>query len=211
MMSPTLLHLPHLPIFQTRAPPHIIGHLYPSPAKLPTNLISPCSSSNHCMLTHVLAHKEHNMRQMHQLLKLTFAKLDDKSKHATEAECHTVECLVCTCATVDACTQANAGAATAHSKLALYKLQLEQAQHEIFCAQEMLDGLETCCHDAEEHATHAHSMAHKLQEEQVIKATQEEGKEQGWHEGLCQGMLLGCQEAENQFRGGSCEENDPHS
>ncbi|KAI0255197.1 hypothetical protein BJV78DRAFT_1279415 [Lactifluus subvellereus] len=160
------------------------------------------------VLAHVLARKERDTKQMHQLLKLTFAKLDEESQRATDAERRAAECLVRARAAVDARAQSDADAATARSELALYKLQLEQAQREIFRAQELLDGLETRRHDAEEDAARARSVARKLQEERAIEAAREEGKEQGWHEGLRQGMLLGRREAENQLGSRRREEND---
>lgn len=163
------------------------------------------------MLAHVLARKERDTKQMHQLLKLTFVKLDEESQRATDAERRATECLVRARVAIDARTQADADVAAARSELALYKLQLEQAQREIFRAQEMLDGLETRRHDAEEDAARARTVARKLQEERAIEAAREEGKEQGWHEGLRQGMLLGRREAENELRPRRREDNDLRS
>ena len=136
---------------------------------------------------------------MHQLLKLTFAKLDEESQRATDAERRAAECLVRARAAIDARAQADADAATARTELAMYKLQLDQAQREINRAQEMLTGLEVRRHDAEEDAARARSVARKLQEERAIEAAREEGKQQGWREGLHRGMALGRQEAEEEL------------
>ncbi|KAH9162593.1 hypothetical protein EDB89DRAFT_632980 [Lactarius sanguifluus] len=156
-------------------------------------------SSSRRVLAHVLARKERDSKQMHQLLKLTFAKLDEESQRATDAERRAAECLVRARAAIDARAQADADAASARTELAMYKLQLDQAQREIFRAQEMLTGLEARRHDAEEDAARSRSVARKLQEERAIEAAKEEGKQQGWHEGLRRGMLLGRQEAEEEL------------
>ena len=155
---------------------------------------SPLSSR---MLAHVLARKERDSQQLHQLLKLTLAKLDEQSKRATDAERRATECLVRARAAMDARAQSDADAATARTELALYKMQLEQAQREINRAQEYLDGLEARRHDAEEDAARARSVARKLQEERSVEAAREQGKQQGFNEGLRQGILLGRREADN--------------
>jgi hypothetical protein len=149
------------------------------------------------MLAHVLARKERDSQQLHQLLKLTLGKLDEQSQRATDAERRATECLVRARAAMDARAQSDADAATARSELALYKIQLEQAQREISRAQEYLDGLEARRHDAEQDAARARSVARKLQEERAVEAALEHGKQQGFNEGLRQGILLGRREADN--------------
>lgn len=160
------------------------------------------------MLAHVLARKERESNQMNQLLQLTFSKLDEESQRATDAERRATECLVRARAAVDARAQADADAAAARTELAMYKMQLEQAQREVTRAQELLDGLEARRHDAEQDAARARSVARKLQEERSIETAREEGKQQGWHEGLRQGILLGRREAENEFRSHRREEEE---
>ncbi|KAI0296825.1 hypothetical protein BC826DRAFT_967873 [Russula brevipes] len=163
---------------------------------------TPLSSSRR-VLAQVLARKERDAQQMHQLLKLTFAKLDEESQRATDAERRATECLVRARTAIDARAQSDADATAARAELALYKVQLEQAQREISRAQDYLDGLEARRHDAEQDAARARSVARKLQEERAIDVAREEGKQQGWHEGLRQGMLLGRREAENELRSSS--------
>ena len=162
-------------------------------------LLTPTNSSSRRVLAHVLARKERDSKQMHQLLKLTFAKLDEESQRATDAERRAAECLVRARAAIDARAQADADAASVRTELAMYKLQLDQAQREIFRAQELLTGLEERRHDAEEDAARARNVARKLQEERAVEAAREEGKQQGWHDGLRRGMLLGRQEAEEEL------------
>lgn len=168
----------------------------------------PFPSSSRRVLAHVLARKERESNQMHQLLQLTFAKLDEESQRATDAERRATECLVRARTAVDARAQADADAAAARAELAMYKMQLEQAQREVTRAQELLDGLEARRHDAEQDAARARSVARKLQEERSVETAREEGKQQGWHEGLRQGILLGRREAENELRSHRREEEE---
>ena len=154
-------------------------------------------SSSRRVLAQVLARKERDAQQMHQLLKLTLAKLDEQSQRATDAERRATECLVRARTAMDARAQSDADAAAARTELALYKMQLEQAQREISRAQEYLDGLEARRHDAEEDAARARSVARKLQEERAVEAAREQGKQLGYDEGLRRGILLGRREADS--------------
>ncbi|KAI9436170.1 hypothetical protein H4582DRAFT_458339 [Lactarius indigo] len=204
---------PPLPIIRIGAPSRITGRclvLYCDRLALNVLRLTSTSSSRR-VLAHVLARKERDSKQMHQLLKLTFAKLDEESQRATDAERRAAECLVRARAAIDARAQADADAASARTELAMYKLQLDQAQREIFRAQEMLTGLEARRHDAEEDAARARSVARKLQEERAVEAAREEGKQQGWHEGLRRGMLLGRQEAEEELARSRRREEDMRS
>jgi hypothetical protein len=174
---------------------------------------TPFPSSSRRVLAHVLARKERESNQMNQLLQLTFAKLDEESQRATDAERRATECLVRARAAIDARAQADADATAARTELTMYKMQLEQAQREVSRAQELLDGLEARRHDAEQDAARARSVARKLQEERSVEAAREEGKQQGWHEGFRQGILRGRREAENGLRSRRREEeeDDQHS
>lgn len=154
-------------------------------------------STSRRVLAQVLARKERDSQQMHQLLKLTLAKLDEQSQRASDAERRATECLIRARTAMDARAQSDADAAAARAELALYKMQLEQAQREVSRAQEYLDGLEARRHDAEQDAARARSVARKLQEERSIEAAREQGKQQGYNDGLRQGILLGRREAEN--------------
>lgn len=166
-------------------------------------------SSSRRVLAQVLARKERDAQQMHQLLKLTLAKLDEQSQRATDAERRATECLVRARTAMDARAQSDADAAAARTELALYKMQLEQAQREISRAQEYLDGLEARRHDAEQDAARARSVARKLQEERAVEAAREQGKQLGYNEGLRQGILLGRREADsNQPRSRRRQEED---
>ena len=193
MASPSLLT--YLPI---SSPPTLMSSLPSSQSSDDDDLHSHHTpSSSRRVLAQVLARKERDAQQMHQLLKLTLAKLDEQSQRATDAERRATECLVRARTAIDARAHADTDAAAARAELALYKMQLEQAQREISRAQEYLDGLEARRHDAEEDAARARSVARKLQEERASEAAREQGKQEGYNEGLRHGILLGRREAEN--------------
>jgi len=215
--------VPQLSLTDTSMTLHILPHPHP-PRTIPTGVQPPIigpslacrpdhslthnqpPSSSRRVLAYVLARKEREANKMQQLLTLTFAKLDEESQRATDAERRATECLVRARSAIDARAHADADATAARSELAMYKVQLEQAQREISRAQEMLDGLEARRHDAEEDAARARSVARKLQEARAIETAREEGKQQGWHEGLRHGRALGRREAENQLRSRRREE-----
>ena len=57
----------------------------------------PTHTSSRHILAQVLAHKERDAQQMHQLLKLTFSKLDKQLQRATDAEHRATECARARC------------------------------------------------------------------------------------------------------------------
>ena len=79
-------------------------------------------------------------------------------------------------------------------ELRLYKIQLENAQKEIFRAQEVLSRVEQDRHDAEEDAARARTAARKLKEEKLIQDALEDGRRLGMEEGIARGRDLGYQE-----------------
>jgi flagellar biosynthesis/type III secretory pathway protein FliH len=79
--------------------------------------------------------------------------------------------------------------------LSLYKAQLENAQREIYRAQDVIDRIAQEKHDAEEDAARARTKARKLQEEKMVMMAREEGRRQGFKEGLSRGRRIGFEEA----------------
>lgn len=152
------------------------------------------------MLAHVLVRKERDAKQMSQLLRLAFDKLEQEAQRATDAERRAAECLVRARSAIDAQAVAEAEAARTREELGMYKVQLSQAQQEIFRAQELVDGLEARRHDAEEEAARARSIARKLKEEKLVDLAREEGRSEGWREGLRKGWRLGWEEASEDRR-----------
>ncbi|THG95824.1 hypothetical protein EW026_g5898 [Hermanssonia centrifuga] len=80
-------------------------------------------------------------------------------------------------------------------ELALYKLQLENAQQEIMKGQQMLDAVEAQRHEAEEAAARARTTARKFKEERLMQQAKEEGRMEGVKEGFARGRVLGYEEA----------------
>ena len=72
----------------------------------------------------------------------------------------------------------------------MWKLRVEEAQREILRAQEIVDRLEQDKLDAEAEAARARTLARKLREEKVIAKAREEGRRQGFQEGLDRGREM---------------------
>lgn len=73
-------------------------------------------------------------------------------------------------------------------------MQLENAQREIFRAQEIINQVAKEKHDAEEDAARARTKARQLQEEKLVMTAREEGRRLGFQEGLSRGRRIGFEE-----------------
>lgn len=73
-------------------------------------------------------------------------------------------------------------------------MQLENAQQEIFKAQEIINQVAKEKNEAEEDAARARSKARQLQEEKLVMLAHEEGRRQGFKEGLSRGRRIGFEE-----------------
>lgn len=69
-------------------------------------------------------------------------------------------------------------------ELALYKVQLQTAQREIFRAQEIINQVAEEKLEAEGEAARARTKARQLLEDKLIMLAREEGQRQGYREGL---------------------------
>lgn len=76
-------------------------------------------------------------------------------------------------------------------ELRLYKIQLDNAQKEIFRAQEVLSTVDHQRHEAEEDAARARSTARALKEEKLVQIAREEGRRMGMEEGIERGRDIG--------------------
>jgi hypothetical protein len=79
-------------------------------------------------------------------------------------------------------------------ELNLYKVQLDNAQREIFRAQEVINQVVKEKQDAEEEAVYARAKARKFKEENLVMIAREEGRRQGFEEGLSRGRRIGFEE-----------------
>lgn len=143
-----------------------------------------------------MALKDRDAKQLHKILILTFQKLDQESQRASSAERNLAAALLRVRSEVDARQAVEAEASRAREELGMYKVQLEQAQREIYRAQEILDETEARRRDAEEEAARARSLARKFKQERVIDLAREDGRTEGYQKG----WRIGFEEAEHERR-----------
>ncbi|TFY82773.1 hypothetical protein EWM64_g1227 [Hericium alpestre] len=153
------------------------------------------STSSRRVLTHVLARKERDVKQMNHLLRLAFNRLDQESQRASDAERRASECLVRARSALDARALAEAEASRTREELAMYKVQLDQAQREIYRAQEMVEDVDARRKEAEEEAAKSRSVARQLKEKLVLETAREQGRRTGRKEGYSEGWRIGYQQA----------------
>jgi len=84
----------------------------------------------------------------------------------------------------EARVQAQAEAAKLNAGLGMYKLQLDNAQQEIYKAQDVLRKVEDERDDAAAEATEARDTARRYREEHVVYLAREEGRKMGYLQGL---------------------------
>ena len=102
----------------------------------------------------------------------------------TEAEERVLEIARRFTAVNEARVQAQGEAAKLSAELGMYKLQLGNAQQEIFKAQDILHKVEDERDDAAAEATEARSTARKYREEHIVYLAREEGRKMGYLEGI---------------------------
>ena len=83
---------------------------------------------------------------------------------------------------------------TYQKELRLYKVQLDNAQKEIYRAQEVLSTVDHQRQQAEEDAARARTTARALKEEKLIQMAREDGRRSGMEEGIQRGRDLGYEE-----------------
>src|SRR5882757_9726595 len=107
-------------------------------------------------------------KKLNVLLVLTSERLDKEIRRANDAERRVLEAISLARSTNEAKLIAERDATRANEELRLYKLQYENAQREIFKAQELIDQVEAERQDAEAAAARARSTARKLKEQNLI-------------------------------------------
>lgn len=143
-----------------------------------------------------LARTEHrDSKHIRTLLVLTNDRLDAETRRADQAEQRVVEVLHRLRTAHEATAVAQSEASRSQQEVRLYQMQLEQAQREIDRAQDIVEQLERAKRDAEEEAARARDVARKCREEYVLSRAREEGRKQGYLEGLERGRKLGFTEA----------------
>lgn len=133
-------------------------------------------------------------KKLSSLLMLTSERLDKETRRANDAERRASEAIALARSTNEAKLIAQRDATRANEELRLYKLQYDNAQREIFKAQELIDQIEAERQDAEAAAARARSTARKLKEQNLIILAREEGRQLGYQEGLATGRRMAFEE-----------------
>lgn len=136
-------------------------------------------------------------KHVRTLLVLTNDRLETETRRADQAEQRVVDVLHRLRAANEATALAQADAVRAQQEVRLYQIQLEQAQREITRAQDIVDEVERVRREAEEEAARARTIARKCREDLVLSRAREEGRKQGYLEGLERGRKLGFTEAQS--------------
>jgi len=133
-------------------------------------------------------------RKLSSLLMLTSDRLDKETRRANDAERRALEAISLARSANEAKLIAQRDATRANEELRMYKLQYDNAQREIFKAQELIDQVEAERQDAEAAAARARSTARKLKEQNLIMMAREEGRSLGYQEGLATGRRMAYEE-----------------
>jgi hypothetical protein len=140
--------------------------------------------------SHVRDSSSSSSKKLSSLLVLTSERLDKETRRANDAERRASEAIALARSTNEAKLIAQRDATRANEELRLYKLQYENAQREIFKAQELIDQIEAERQDAEAAAARARSTARKLKEQNLVIMAREEGRVIGYQEGLATGRRM---------------------
>ncbi|KAL4065057.1 hypothetical protein V8B97DRAFT_1915832 [Scleroderma yunnanense] len=150
-------------------------------------------SSSH-LLARLIARDE-EVREVNALLAVANERLETETSRANAAERRALEYFSRLKSTTESKDRSDQEAARLREELKLYQLQLENAQKEIFRAQDIINQVSAQRNEAEADAARARTKARKLQEEKLVMLAREEGRRQGYQEGLTRGRRMGFQEA----------------
>ncbi|KIJ67524.1 hypothetical protein HYDPIDRAFT_84749, partial [Hydnomerulius pinastri MD-312] len=135
-------------------------------------------------LMRLLAAEQDTTRDLQQELSLTTSQLVYEQDRADMAERKARDTVTRFKDANDARSTAQADVARLTEELRLYKIALEEAQKEIFKAQNILQEVEARRRDAEEEASKLRRELRKLHEEKMLEIAREEGRKLGLKEGL---------------------------
>lgn len=147
------------------------------------------------LLARLMHREERDAHQLRTLLVLTSERLEHETRRADDAERRVGEALQRLRAAHEATMLAQAEAARATAELRLHRARLDEAQREIFRAQELVDRLEQQRLDAEAEAARARDKARRFREDSIVARAREEGRRQGFQEGLSRGRNVAHYEA----------------
>lgn len=150
------------------------------------------SSSSHLLAR--LVSREEELREVNTALVVTSERLETEASRANAAERRALDYFHRLRAATESRERAEQESARLREELKLYKLQLENAQKEIFRAQDIIDQVASQRNEAEADAARARTKARKLQEEKLVMLAREEGRRMGYKEGLSIGRRIGYDE-----------------
>lgn len=148
------------------------------------------TSASARLLARLASRDERDVKHVRTLLVLTTERLESETRRADQAEQRVVDTLHRLRDAHEATTAARAETTRANDTIQLYKLQLDYAQREIHRAQEIVNQVEQERADAEAEAARARSTARKLKEENLITRAREQGRKEGYLEGLSAGRTM---------------------
>ncbi|KAG1723533.1 uncharacterized protein EDB91DRAFT_1255604 [Suillus paluster] len=155
-------------------------------------------SSSH-LLARLIA-RDDEVREINALLVVTSERLETESNRANTSERRALEYFNRLRQATENRERAEQDSARLREELKLYKLQLENAQKEIFRAQDIINQVSAQKNEAEAEAARARTKARKLQEEKMMMIAHEEGRRRGYKEGLSIGRRLGFDQGSTTIR-----------
>ncbi|KAF8555443.1 hypothetical protein OG21DRAFT_1483885 [Imleria badia] len=150
------------------------------------------SRSSHLLAR--LVSREEEVREINAALVVTNERLEAETTRANAAERRALDYFHRLRIATENRERSDQESARLREELKLYKLQLENAQKEIFRAQDIIDQVASQRNEAEAEAARARTKARKLQEEKLVMLAREEGRRVGYHEGLSMGRRIGYDE-----------------
>ncbi|KAH0830134.1 hypothetical protein J3R83DRAFT_1481 [Lanmaoa asiatica] len=166
------------------------------------------SSSSHLLAR--LVSREEEVREINAALAVTSERLEAESSRANAAERRALDYFHRLRIATENRERAEQESARLREELKLYKLQLENAQKEIFRAQDIIDQVASQRNEAEAEAARARTKARKLQEEKLVMFAREEGRRMGYKEGLSIGRRIGYDEGRGRWVTGPSDQLPYH-
>ncbi|TCD66288.1 hypothetical protein EIP91_001579 [Steccherinum ochraceum] len=148
------------------------------------------ASASARLLARLASRDDRDVKHVRTLLVLTTERLESETRRADQAEQRVIDTLHRLRSAHEATTAARSETARAAEMVQLYKLQLDYAQREINRAQEILNQVDRERADAEAEAARARSTARRLREDNLIAKAKEQGRREGFQEGLSAGRHM---------------------
>ncbi|GJE93101.1 hypothetical protein PsYK624_092600 [Phanerochaete sordida] len=147
-------------------------------------------SSSARILSRISSRSDRDTRHLRTLLVIANDRLESETKRADQAEQRVVDVLHRLKAANDATAVARAQTSRVEQELNLYKIYYEEARREIQRAQDDVAQIERARVDAETEAARARDTARKCRERLVLSQAMEQGRQQGYAEGLERGRRM---------------------